>query len=185
MEWWEWCGYTYPPIFFKVTFWSRSSLPILPSPFAPCHCDFDSLLLKMNKHQRSFTAAKNGPSPTTADQIYKRRKTPTNILSLDPDIVCTIFALLDMFDLVRCSLVCKLWYLANFHSLFFIQSISIKLSSIRTCFTEIRACVFLKERHHRDPVAARVLWEEREEFVFWIYRKALEGDFRRDSYGAA
>ncbi|XP_027930010.1 F-box/WD-40 repeat-containing protein At3g52030 [Vigna unguiculata] len=63
----------------------------------------------MNKHQRSFTAAKNGPSPTTADQIYKRRKTPTNILSLDPDIVCTIFALLDMFDLVRCSLVCKLW----------------------------------------------------------------------------
>ncbi|KOM42504.1 hypothetical protein LR48_Vigan05g010800 [Vigna angularis] len=63
----------------------------------------------MNKHQQSFTAAKNGPSPATADQIYERRKTPTNILSLDPDIVCTIFAFLDMFDLVRCSLVCKLW----------------------------------------------------------------------------
>ncbi|KAK7334756.1 hypothetical protein VNO80_26519 [Phaseolus coccineus] len=63
----------------------------------------------MNKHQRGFTAAKKGPSPATASQINKRQQTPTNILSLDPDIVCTIFTFLDMFDLVRCSLVCKLW----------------------------------------------------------------------------
>jgi len=75
----------------------------------------------MNKHQRGFTAVKRGPSPATANQINKRRQTPTtNILSLDPDIVCTIFAFLDMFDLVRCSLVCKLWYLTHFHSLLFL-----------------------------------------------------------------
>ncbi|KAG4386992.1 hypothetical protein AAZX31_11G147300 [Glycine max] len=67
----------------------------------------------MSKQQQSFAAtaaAKRGPSPPSSDQIKKkRRETPTTILSLDPDIVTTIFAFLDMFDLVRCSLVCKLW----------------------------------------------------------------------------
>ncbi|CAJ1958449.1 unnamed protein product [Sphenostylis stenocarpa] len=63
----------------------------------------------MSKQQRSFTAAKNGPSTATTGQIKRRWQIPTNILSLEPDIVCTIFAFLDMFDLIRCSLVCKLW----------------------------------------------------------------------------
>ncbi|XP_031279797.1 F-box/WD-40 repeat-containing protein At3g52030-like [Pistacia vera] len=36
-------------------------------------------------------------------------KPPTTIESLDRDILCTIFSSLDLFDLVRCSLVCKSW----------------------------------------------------------------------------
>ncbi|XP_020225874.1 F-box/WD-40 repeat-containing protein At3g52030 isoform X1 [Cajanus cajan] len=65
----------------------------------------------MSKRQRSFTAApaKKGPSPATVGQINKGRETPTTVLSLDSDIVGIIFAFLDMFDLVRCSLVCKHW----------------------------------------------------------------------------
>ncbi|KAG6475815.1 hypothetical protein ZIOFF_065044 [Zingiber officinale] len=33
-----------------------------------------------------------------------------SIYSLDVDLLCTIFSLLDHFDLVRCSVVCKAWY---------------------------------------------------------------------------
>ncbi|GAB4832517.1 hypothetical protein Ancab_006538 [Ancistrocladus abbreviatus] len=36
---------------------------------------------------------------------------PTTIQSLEQDTLCIIFALLDFFDLVRCSSVCKLWNL--------------------------------------------------------------------------
>ncbi|KAJ0094698.1 hypothetical protein Patl1_17098 [Pistacia atlantica] len=36
-------------------------------------------------------------------------KPPTTIESLDRDILCTIFSSLGLFDLVRCSLVCKSW----------------------------------------------------------------------------
>lgn len=94
----------------------------------------------MSKQQQSFAAtaaAKRGPSPPSSDQIKKkRRETPTTILSLDPDIVTTIFAFLDMFDLVRCSLVCKLWYFQSF--IFLMQPIS---SSIVTCLSETRTCV--------------------------------------------
>ncbi|CAJ2639066.1 unnamed protein product [Trifolium pratense] len=68
----------------------------------------------MTKPQPTFTAATNNtlPTPATAstDQRNKRgSNTPTTILSLDGDIICTIFAFLNMFDLVRCSLVCKFW----------------------------------------------------------------------------
>ncbi|KAL2330744.1 hypothetical protein Fmac_018325 [Flemingia macrophylla] len=65
----------------------------------------------MSKSHRSLTVAgaKKGASPATVDQIKKRRQNPTTILSLDSDIVSIILAFLDMFDLVRCSLVCKLW----------------------------------------------------------------------------
>ncbi|TKY49627.1 F-box/WD-40 repeat-containing protein [Spatholobus suberectus] len=66
----------------------------------------------MSKRQRSFLAAataKKSPSPATGHKIKKRRETLTLVLSLDPDIMCTIFAFLDMFDLVRYSVVCKLW----------------------------------------------------------------------------
>ncbi|XP_027186332.1 F-box/WD-40 repeat-containing protein At3g52030 isoform X2 [Cicer arietinum] len=67
----------------------------------------------MTKPLSTFTAATNNtpPTPATAPtyQTNKRRQTPTTILSLDADILCTIFAFLNMFDLVRCSLVCKFW----------------------------------------------------------------------------
>ncbi|XP_061356965.1 F-box/WD-40 repeat-containing protein At3g52030 isoform X2 [Gastrolobium bilobum] len=67
----------------------------------------------MTKPQRSFAAAAEkrdeSPASAAADQRKKRRGTPTTILSLDHDIMCIIFAFLDMFDLVRCSLVCKFW----------------------------------------------------------------------------
>ncbi|XP_062174861.1 F-box/WD-40 repeat-containing protein At3g52030 [Alnus glutinosa] len=46
-------------------------------------------------------------------QSQKRKSegvgTTTTIQSLDQDILCMIFALLDFFDLVRCSAVCKFW----------------------------------------------------------------------------
>ncbi|KAK7243433.1 hypothetical protein RIF29_38229 [Crotalaria pallida] len=62
----------------------------------------------MSKQCRDFTAAeKTGPVP--ADQKKKRWASPTTILSLDLDILTMIFAFLDMFDLVRCSVVCKFW----------------------------------------------------------------------------
>ncbi|KAJ1409041.1 WD40/YVTN repeat-like-containing domain superfamily [Sesbania bispinosa] len=66
----------------------------------------------MSKPQRRrFTAEsaeKTVPAPaTTADSRKKSRGTPTTILSLDRDIICSIFSFLDMFDLVRCSAVCK------------------------------------------------------------------------------
>jgi hypothetical protein len=68
----------------------------------------------MTKPQPTFAVATINPPPTPAtastDQRNKRRhETPTAILSLDGDILCTIFAFLNMFDLVRCSLVCKFW----------------------------------------------------------------------------
>ncbi|XP_027340632.1 F-box/WD-40 repeat-containing protein At3g52030 isoform X1 [Abrus precatorius] len=66
----------------------------------------------MSKPPRSFTAAeekKAPPATATADQRNKRREAPTTVLSLNPDILCIVFAFLNMFDLVRCSLVCKLW----------------------------------------------------------------------------
>jgi hypothetical protein len=68
----------------------------------------------MTKPQPTFAAATINPPPTPAtvstNQRNKRRhETPTTILSLDGDILCTIFAFLNMFDLVRCSLVCKFW----------------------------------------------------------------------------
>ncbi|KAK7323428.1 hypothetical protein VNO77_26900 [Canavalia gladiata] len=66
----------------------------------------------MSKPPRSFPEAaekKAPPAPPTADRRKKLRETPTTVLSLDPDILCFIFAFLDMFDLVRCSLVCKFW----------------------------------------------------------------------------
>ncbi|XP_057458434.1 F-box/WD-40 repeat-containing protein At3g52030 isoform X2 [Lotus japonicus] len=61
---------------------------------------------------KRFTSAaeKTAPQPSTAAvQRNKRHGTPTTILSLDLDILCTIFSFLDMFDTVRCSLVCKFW----------------------------------------------------------------------------
>ncbi|KAK2440229.1 COMPASS H3K4 histone methylase component WDR5A [Trifolium repens] len=68
----------------------------------------------MTKPQPTFAVAAINTPPTPAtvstNQRNKRRhETPTTILSLDGDILCTIFALLNMFDLVRCSLVCKFW----------------------------------------------------------------------------
>jgi hypothetical protein len=53
-------------------------------------------------------------------QSQKRKSegvgTTTTIQSLDQDILCMIFALLDFFDLVRCSAVCKFWYFSSFVS---------------------------------------------------------------------
>ncbi|CAL5201657.1 unnamed protein product [Lathyrus oleraceus] len=68
----------------------------------------------MTKPQPIFTAAATGNTPptpaiTSTDQRRKRCGTPTTSLSLDGDILCIIFAFLNMFDLVRCSLVCKFW----------------------------------------------------------------------------
>ncbi|KAK9154830.1 hypothetical protein Sjap_002310 [Stephania japonica] len=45
--------------------------------------------------------------------MEKRRSTSTtSILSLNPDILATIFSNLDQFDLVRCTSVCKSWHYA-------------------------------------------------------------------------
>ncbi|XP_028776306.1 F-box/WD-40 repeat-containing protein At3g52030 [Neltuma alba] len=64
----------------------------------------------MERQRRSFTAADG--KMATGDRLDKRR-TPsgalTPILCLDHDILCMIFAYLDIFDLVRCSAVCKIW----------------------------------------------------------------------------
>ncbi|OWM78407.1 F-box/WD-40 repeat-containing protein At3g52030 isoform X2 [Punica granatum] len=47
-----------------------------------------------------------GSSP--AKKIAATEKTPIN--SVGQDALCTIFSLLGIFDLVRCSVVCKFWY---------------------------------------------------------------------------
>lgn len=41
----------------------------------------------------------------------RRQRQATIIPSLDQDILCIIFSFLDLFDLVRCSVVCKSWNL--------------------------------------------------------------------------
>ncbi|KAK6933856.1 F-box domain [Dillenia turbinata] len=41
----------------------------------------------------------------------KTSKGPTTVYSLGHDTLCMIFSLLDLFDLVRSTLVCKSWYL--------------------------------------------------------------------------
>ncbi|MED6136564.1 hypothetical protein PIB30_057187 [Stylosanthes scabra] len=64
----------------------------------------------MSKRQQfSPATASDAASTATADERNKSRRTPTTALSLDHDILCMIFAFLDMFELVRCSLVCKTW----------------------------------------------------------------------------
>ncbi|KAL1346391.1 hypothetical protein HN51_020065 [Arachis hypogaea] len=64
----------------------------------------------MSKRQQFSPPAANDPASTaTADERKKSRRTQTTALSLDHDILCMIFAFLDMFDLVRCTLVCKTW----------------------------------------------------------------------------
>ncbi|XP_050283575.1 F-box/WD-40 repeat-containing protein At3g52030 isoform X2 [Quercus robur] len=52
-----------------------------------------------------------GPTPSSSNDRSERRKrnAKTTIQSLEPDTLCMIFALLDFFDLVRCSAVCKYW----------------------------------------------------------------------------
>ncbi|KAG6677001.1 hypothetical protein I3842_14G005400 [Carya illinoinensis] len=53
-----------------------------------------------------------GPAPAGERSQSKRIKSEggtTTIQSLDHDILCMIFAFLDFFDLVRCSVVCKFW----------------------------------------------------------------------------
>ncbi|KAL4600899.1 hypothetical protein ACB092_11G233300 [Castanea dentata] len=52
-----------------------------------------------------------GPTPSSANDRSERKKrnAKTTIQSLEHDTLCMIFALLDFFDLVRCSAVCKYW----------------------------------------------------------------------------
>ena len=57
------------------------------------------------KHRR-----KMGPTPNPLNDRSQSKKRKTTILSLEHDILCMIFTLLDFFDLVRCSAVCKYWY---------------------------------------------------------------------------
>nr|XP_023876161.1 F-box/WD-40 repeat-containing protein At3g52030 [Quercus suber]POE81541.1 f-box/wd-40 repeat-containing protein [Quercus suber] len=51
------------------------------------------------------------PTPSSANDRSERKKrnAKTTIQSLEHDTFCMIFALLDFFDLVRCSAVCKYW----------------------------------------------------------------------------
>uniref|UniRef100_A0A2N9J669 F-box domain-containing protein n=1 Tax=Fagus sylvatica TaxID=28930 RepID=A0A2N9J669_FAGSY len=50
-----------------------------------------------------------GPTPNPLNDRSQSKKRKTTILSLEHDILCMIFTLLDFFDLVRCSAVCKYW----------------------------------------------------------------------------
>ncbi|KAI9075374.1 hypothetical protein K1719_042624 [Acacia pycnantha] len=68
----------------------------------------------MERQRRSFAAAdgKMASAMATGDRSDRRRTSSgalTPILRLDHDILRMIFAYLDMFDLVRCSAVCKNW----------------------------------------------------------------------------
>lgn len=68
----------------------------------------------MERQHRSFAAAdaKMVSALAIGGRSDKRRTSSgalTPILCLDHDIICKIFAHLDMFDLVRCSAVCKNW----------------------------------------------------------------------------
>ncbi|XP_057977508.1 F-box/WD-40 repeat-containing protein At3g52030 [Malania oleifera] len=53
------------------------------------------------------SAAAGDGSPSTRRRSKERRA--SRIQVLDHDILCMVFALLDLFDLVRCSAVCKSW----------------------------------------------------------------------------
>lgn len=149
----------------------------------------------MSKPRPSFTPAaedKTAPTPATAaDQRKKRRETQTTIQSLDRDILCTIFAFLDMFDLVRCSVVCKFWY-SPFPSFANLNETITNCHVPRRNARVRRSLIFVKECNRWVAVAARVLRQEAEEFFsylhsefIWIYWKAPEGDFRGIGYGAA
>ncbi|XP_075644387.1 F-box/WD-40 repeat-containing protein At3g52030-like isoform X1 [Castanea sativa] len=49
------------------------------------------------------------PSSSNDRSERKKRNAKTTIQSLEHDTLCMIFALLDFFDLARCSAVCKYW----------------------------------------------------------------------------
>lgn len=62
-------------------------------------------------HRSSAAVPETMATAPATDQSHKKRKPSlTTILRLDHDTLCMIFAYLDMFDLVRCSVVCKFWY---------------------------------------------------------------------------
>ncbi|XP_023004546.1 F-box/WD-40 repeat-containing protein At3g52030 isoform X1 [Cucurbita maxima] len=57
--------------------------------------------------------------PTVADRSSAKRRSNIDakpVYSLSHDILCIIFSFLDLFDLVRCSVVCKSWNNAIFNS---------------------------------------------------------------------
>ncbi|CAK7330942.1 unnamed protein product [Dovyalis caffra] len=98
-----------------------------------------------------------GPPPGSNLYPPKKRSstTPTSIESLEHDILCIIFSYLGLFDVVRCSAVCKFWNEIIQRSKL-LQLLYLKQQrSSRSNFSEESLNVYLEELamgHHRQSL---------------------------------
>ncbi|XP_065871573.1 F-box/WD-40 repeat-containing protein At3g52030 [Euphorbia lathyris] len=101
------------------------------------------------------------PSGNRSPSRKRSRTGPATIQLLDHDILCIIFSLLDLFDVVRCSAVCKSWN-AIVQKSKLLQVLYLKQQkknnvafSSRTSGLEQSLCIYIEELamdHHRQAL---------------------------------